>query len=411
MPHGSRGLLLSGAPVRHHHVRHFPRIETALSSPRTSPAHRLLLGAAALALALAGCSAPETAAPSATTPGTTTTPRATSAADPTGPAPTASGAPGDAAASSDGGGEKAAAGTALAALDELPVKGRAPKTGYSRDEFGPRWADTDHNGCDTRNDILRRDLTGITVKPGTHGCNVATGELTSLYTGQGIDFVAGERTSSQVQIDHVVALSDAWQKGAQQLDAARRTELANDPLNLVAVDGPSNNQKSDADAATWLPSATGARCEYVATQIAVKQRYELWVTDAEKKAMTTVLDACPDQTVPQARAVPAPGNDPEAAAPEAGAPETDATPAEAAQTEAPGAEQTAPAEAGTGADEPAAGAGGAAGSAQRAQTGGEPFARCADARAAGAAPLYAGSPGYSSELDGDGDGVACETGR
>ena len=283
--------------------------------------------------------------------------------------------------------EHAAAGTALAALGDLPVKGRAPKTDYSRDQFGPRWADTDHNGCDTRNDILRRDLTGIAVKPGTHGCNVSSGTLESPYTGETIDFVAGQATSSQVQIDHVVALSDAWQKGAQQLDAARRTELANDPLNLLAVDGPSNNTKSDADAATWLPPAAGERCEYVATQIAVKKNYELWVTDAEKKAMTAVLQGCPEQGVPEAKAVPAPGKDPEAAAPTPPAvPAAPVAPAPPAAPPAPAA--------------PAAPAGGDV-----------YFARCADARAAGMAPLHAGSPGYRPGLDGDGDGVACEAKR
>ncbi|CAL8899717.1 calcium-binding protein [Kocuria varians] len=282
----------------------------------------------------------------------------------------------------------AADGTALAALGTLPVKGRAPKTGYSRDEFGPRWADTDHNGCDTRNDVLRRDLTGITVTPGTHGCKVRTGTLLSPYSGGTVDFLAGQDTSSQVQIDHVVALSDAWQKGAQQLDAARRTALANDPLNLLAVDGPANNRKSDGDAATWLPPAAGERCEYVATQIAVKQRYELWVTDAEKQAMVKVLDTCPEQTVPGARAVPAPVD----------------APAESAAQE-PGAQ--APAE-----QAPAAGgAGNAPGSAQAPAAGQGTdvyYARCAEARAAGAAPLYAGSPGYRTGLDGDGDGAACE---
>lgn len=252
--------------------------------------------------------------------------------------------------------------------------------------FGPRWTDDQdapmgHNGCDTRNDVLRRDLTGIDVKPGTHGCTVAAGSLVSPYTGVTMAFTAGQDTSSEVQIDHVVALSDAWQKGARQLDAARRTELANDPLNLLAVDGPSNNRKSDGDAATWLPPATGERCEYVATQIAVKKNYELWVTDAEKNAMVRVLDACPGQQLPRARQWPAPVDEPEAEVP--------APPAAPAQPAPPAA--------------PAPGAPPA-----NAPSGDLYFSRCADARAAGMAPLYAGSPGYRTGLDGDGDGVACE---
>ena len=149
--------------------------------------------------------------------------------------------------------EPSTSGTALEALALLAVKGRAPKTGYEREEFGQAWADVDRNGCDTRNDILRRDLTDTTLKQGTHGCMVLSGHLDDPYSATSIAFLRGEATSTAVQIDHVVALSDAWQKGAQQLTLERRTALANDPLNLLAVDGPLNAQKGDGDAATWLP--------------------------------------------------------------------------------------------------------------------------------------------------------------
>lgn len=159
---------------------------------------------------------------------------------------------------------------ATSVLETLPVKGRAPKTGYSRDQFGAAWADVDHNGCDTRNDILNRDLTNKTYKAGTHNCVVTSGRLVDPYTAAVIDFVRGQSTSAAVQIDHVVALSDAWQKGAQQLIADRRKQLANDPYNLLAVDGPSNQRKSDGDAATWLPANKSFRCSYVARQIGVK---------------------------------------------------------------------------------------------------------------------------------------------
>ena len=190
------------------------------------------------------------------------------------------------------------AGSALAFLALLPVKGRAPKTGYRRTEFGPAWADVDRNGCDTRNDILRRDLTGITVRPGTHDCVILTGVLVDPYTDSRIDFRRGVATSILVQIDHVVALSDAWQKGAQTITATRREELANDPLNLLAVGGSVNEQKSDGDAATWLPPATSYRCDYVARQIAVKSKYGMWVTQAEGEAMARVLATCPGQRLP-----------------------------------------------------------------------------------------------------------------
>ncbi len=182
--------------------------------------------------------------------------------------------------------------TALAQLDSIPVKGRAPKTGYAREEFGPAWADVDRNGCDTRNDILARDLESETFKPGTRNCVVATGRLADEYTGTTINFVRGNTTSSAVQIDHLVALSDAWQKGAQRLSAEQRRQLANDPLNLMAADGPTNSAKGDKDAATWLPPNKPFRCEYVARQTAVKAKYRLWVTQAEHDAIAGILADC-----------------------------------------------------------------------------------------------------------------------
>ena len=190
-------------------------------------------------------------------------------------------------------------GTAVTTLATLTVKGRAPRTGYDRDLFGQAWADVDRNGCDTRNDILRRDLAGIVLKPGTHGCLVLTGSLADPYTGTRIDFVRGRGTSSAVQVDHVVALSDAWQKGARRWSTETRTAFANDPLNLLAVDGPTNQRKGDGDAATWLPPRTAFRCAYVARQVAVKHRYRLSVTSAERDAMVRVLTACPAQALPR----------------------------------------------------------------------------------------------------------------
>lgn len=176
-------------------------------------------------------------------------------------------------------------------LAGLDVKGRAPKTGYDRDEFGAAWADVDRNGCDTRNDVLARDLTDVTYEAGTHECVVLTGTLDDPYTGTAIDFVRGPQ-SARVQIDHVIALSDAWQKGAQQWDAETRRQFANDPANLLAVDGPANGAKGDGDAATWLPPSTGYRCAYVVRQVRVKAAYRLWVTQAEHDAMDRQLDGC-----------------------------------------------------------------------------------------------------------------------
>ena len=243
---------------------------------------------------------------------------------------------------------------ALRILNTLPVKGRAPKTGYSRAQFGDAWSDIDHNGCDTRNDILNRDLTAKQHK-NSRGCVVISGVLNDPYTGKVINFMRGKDTSEQVQIDHVVALSDAWQSGAQEISAQERLQLANDPENLLAVDGPANQQKSDSDAATWLPANASFRCSYVARQIRVKAKYHLWVKPAEKEAMINVLTPC------------------------AGAA---AKPAPVPQVDTPPAQNPAPALA---------------------------FQTCADARAAGYRNMHRGAPGYSDHLDRDGDGIACES--
>jgi hypothetical protein len=186
----------------------------------------------------------------------------------------------------------AATSTAETILDSLAVKGRAPKTGYTRAQFGQTWADVNRNGCDTRNDILQRDLTDVVFRAGTRNCVVESGALIDPYSGITINFVKGEKSSMEVQIDHVVALSNAWQTGAFKLTLAKRTELANDPDNLLAVQGRLNSQKGDSDAATWLPPLKKYRCTYVSKQIAIKAKYGLWVTAPEKAAMKNILAKC-----------------------------------------------------------------------------------------------------------------------
>ena len=180
----------------------------------------------------------------------------------------------------------------LALLKEIDVKGRAPKTGYSREEFSKGWKDPDRNGCDARNDILARDLKDVEYREGRIECVVLSGVLDDPYTGKSISFVRGQGTSSAVQIDHVVALSDAWQKGAQQWDAETRLNFANDPLNLMAVDGPTNASKGDKDAATWLPPNRSFRCSYVSRQTQVKAKYDAWMTKAEQAAIEKILRSC-----------------------------------------------------------------------------------------------------------------------
>ena len=175
-----------------------------------------------------------------------------------------------------------------AKLDGIAVKGRAPKTGYSRSEFGNGW-DTS-SGCDTRNNILQRDLRQVELDQ--NACKVLSGILDDPYTGKTVPFIRGDMTSDDVQIDHVVALSNAWQTGAQQLTYSSRVMFANDPLNLFAVDGPTNEKKSDGDAATWLPPNKSFRCQYVTRQIKVKAKYRLWMTPAEHDATSRVLATC-----------------------------------------------------------------------------------------------------------------------
>ncbi len=186
---------------------------------------------------------------------------------------------------------------AVIVLETLSVKGRAPKTGYSREAFGPSWADTDYNGCDTRNDMLRRDLVDIVLKPRTRGCVVLEGVLVDPYSGEEIRFIKGE-SSDRIDIDHVVSLSNAWQTGMFQRGPEERRIFTNDSLNLLAVQGRLNSQKGDGDAATWLPPRKVYRCEFVARQIAVKAAYRLWLTPAEKQAMLRILRPCPGQTLP-----------------------------------------------------------------------------------------------------------------
>ena len=262
---------------------------------------------------------------------------------------------------------KPATGTAAAALADLPVKGRAPKTGYSREQFGDGWSDT--GGCDTRDRILTRDLTAKTY---LDSCRVKSGVLADPYTAERIQYTRG---ASEVDIDHVVALSDAWQKGAQQWTPGRRVAFANDPLELLAVDEHANRSKGDGDAATWLPANKAFRCAYVARQVAVKIKYQMWVTRAENDAIGRVLARCPGQKLPAA-----------------------GPPIPVTVTRA------APASTNTTSHSTTVSGGGGSGV-------GHVYVNCTAARAAGVTPILRGTPDYAAnpKLDRDHDGVACES--
>lgn len=177
-------------------------------------------------------------------------------------------------------------------LEQLEIKGRAPKTGYNREEFYKSWPTIE--GCSLRQRIIRREI-GESATLDADKCTVVAGEFDEPYTGSHLVFHTKAEFSKGIQIDHVVALSDAWQKGAQYKTAEERYNLATDPLNLLAVDASANQGKSDGDAATWLPPNKAFRCQYVARQVSVKHKYSLWVTQAEHDAIAHVLEACPNE--------------------------------------------------------------------------------------------------------------------
>ena len=175
---------------------------------------------------------------------------------------------------------------ALLAAQALVERGRSATTNYSRDAFGSAWKDVDRNGCDTRNDILGRDFTTAIYKDGTNDCKVIGGTWTDPYSNESYTFA---EQPSEAQIDHVVSLSNAWQMGADLWTEEMRTEFANDPLNLIVTVASLNRQKSDSNAASWLPPYKPGRCDFIARQVAVKTKWQLFVTSSEKSVMLGIL--------------------------------------------------------------------------------------------------------------------------
>lgn len=266
-------------------------------------------------------------------------------------------------------GQLRARGPAYRAAAQLPVRSWLAHSGYSRSQFGDGWTDIDSNNCDTRNDILRRDLSRRSM---SGRCRVMSGRIRDPYTGELVFFVRGG--ASEIDIDHVVALSNAWSTGAARWKYAKRVAIANDPLNLLAVGSSVNRQKGDSDAGEWLPPARGYRCAYVARQVAVKRKYGLWVTRPERSAMLQVLSLCPST------ALPGPGRSP-VIAPGVG-------------TMSGTQSQSATGNSSVG--------GGGPGLDVR-------YATCAAAKAAGLGPYVRGRDAeYSWYVDRDRDGIACE---
>lgn len=185
--------------------------------------------------------------------------------------------------------------SAIAALPEM----NEWHPDYERSNFGDGWADLDGDGCNTRNEVLARDLDNVRFRSDTDDCVVQSGDFVDPYTGQQIIFTRGAETSDDVQIDHVVALADAWDKGASSWSVHQRERFANDPLNLLAVEGKANQDKLAASIDEWVPPNEGYRCAYLARQVAVKTKWSLGVSSAEKHTMAVLATECAAQPLPQ----------------------------------------------------------------------------------------------------------------
>jgi hypothetical protein len=186
---------------------------------------------------------------------------------------------------------------ASAALGRLPVAEKGSLAGYDRDcgegdrcVFGPRWADVDRNGCDQRNDVLRRDLADVAVREGTHGCVVEAGTLDDPYTRARVPFTKAR--AAEVPIDHVVPLAAAWTQGAARWTTAQRTAFANDLGNLIATTREQNSAKGDSTAEEWVPPHAEYGCSYAAVVVTVKKKYGLSVTPAESRALESLVATC-----------------------------------------------------------------------------------------------------------------------
>ncbi|MDR8410081.1 HNH endonuclease family protein [Nonomuraea sp. 3-1Str] len=175
-------------------------------------------------------------------------------------------------------------------ISRLRVKGRGPATGYARTRYGDNWADTASgvpyagNGCRTRDDLLTRDGQDVRYRKGSR-CEVVAMRLTDPYTGRSIEW--RKSRAEEVQVDHVVPLAYAWRMAATRWPMSKRLNFANDPLNLLPVDGAANEQKDASGPAGWLPPRRRIRCAYVTRFAQVALKYGVPVTPADKQAMIT----------------------------------------------------------------------------------------------------------------------------
>ena len=185
----------------------------------------------------------------------------------------------------------------LDGIAEIPDRVRGYD--YRRDAFGEAWTDDTtapggNNGCDTRNDILDRDLIDKTyVAISRCPDAVATGVLRDPYTNATVAFTRGEQTGAEVQIDHLVPLALAWDLGARHWSDEMRVRFANDPANLIAVAGEANQDKGDKQPALWMPPNQAFHCQYAMQFIAVLRGYRLPVDAASAEVLEDAAQTCP----------------------------------------------------------------------------------------------------------------------
>jgi hypothetical protein len=185
----------------------------------------------------------------------------------------------------------------LAGIVVLPL--RAHRYDYRRPAFGDAWDDNNdaplgHNGCDTRDDILNRDLvdkTYVWIKRCPDA--VATGTLHDPYTNATIAFQRGAKVGESVQIDHIVPLAYAWDMGAYGWPDPERLRFANDPANLLAVDGQANQDKGDLPPGQWMPPNKAFACQYGMQFITVLRGYQLPVDQASSDVLRAAAATCP----------------------------------------------------------------------------------------------------------------------
>ncbi len=185
----------------------------------------------------------------------------------------------------------------LAGMAQIPLRIRV--FDYRRAAFGESWTDDNpapggHNGCDTRNDILERDLvdkTYVSIKRCPTA--VATGTLHDPYTNASVAFVRGNQIGASVQIDHIVPLALAWDLGARDWPEDLRLRFANDPANLLAVGGQANQDKGDSEPALWMPPNMAFRCQYAVQFVAVLRGYGLSVDAPSAGVLREAASTCP----------------------------------------------------------------------------------------------------------------------